>query len=127
MQALQGRVPGLYIEKSGTPNATNNRILIRGVNTLGDNNPMYNVDGVPTKRPNVFQGLSAGSIVSVQVLKSASASSIYGARASTGVVVVTTKNGSDKKGEVKVEFNSNSNCSVELLTKAFWDRDVITP
>ncbi|WP_205461835.1 SusC/RagA family TonB-linked outer membrane protein [Mangrovibacterium lignilyticum] len=107
MQALQGRVPGLYIEKNGSPNAANSRILIRGVNTLGDNNPLYIIDGVPTKRPEVFQGLSAGSIVSVQVLKDASASSIYGARASNGVVIVTTRNGSEKKGKVKVEFNSN--------------------
>lgn len=107
MQAMQGRVPGLYIEKNGSPNATNSRILIRGVNTLGDNNPLYIIDGVPTKRPEVFQGLSAGSIVSVQVLKDASASSIYGARASNGVVIVTTKNGSEKNGKVKVEFNSN--------------------
>ncbi len=107
MQAMQGRVPGLFIEKSGTPNAANSRILIRGVNTLGDNNPLYIIDGVPTKRPEVFQGLSAGSIVSVQVLKDASASSIYGSRASNGVVIVTTKNGSDKNGKVKVEFNSN--------------------
>ncbi|MFV0267935.1 MAG: SusC/RagA family TonB-linked outer membrane protein, partial [Draconibacterium sp.] len=107
MQALQGQVPGLYIEKTGTPSATSSRILIRGVNTLGDNNPLYIIDGVPTKRPEVFQGLSAGSIVSVQVLKDASASSIYGARASNGVVIVTTKNGSDRKGGVKVGFNSN--------------------
>ena len=107
MQALQGRVPGLYIEKTGSPAGTNSRILIRGVNTLGDNNPLYIIDGVPTKRPEVFQSLSASSIVSVQVLKDASASSIYGARASNGVVIVTTKNGSDKKGKVNVQFNSN--------------------
>ena len=107
MQALQGRVPGLYIEKSGSPNGTNSRILIRGVNTLGDNNPLYIIDGVPTKRPEVFQNLSPGSIVSVQVLKDASASSIYGARASNGVVIVTTKNGAKQDGEVHVQFNSN--------------------
>ncbi|GAF02900.1 SusC/RagA family TonB-linked outer membrane protein [Saccharicrinis fermentans] len=107
MQALQGRVPGLYIEKSGSPSGTNSRILIRGVNTLGDNNPLYIIDGVPTKRPEVFQGISPGSIVSVQVLKDASASSIYGSRASNGVVIVTTKNGSDNEGRVKVQFNSN--------------------
>jgi TonB-linked SusC/RagA family outer membrane protein len=107
MQALQGRVPGLYIEKSGSPSGTNSRILIRGVNTLGDNNPLYIIDGVPTKRPEVFQNLSAGSIVSVQVLKDASASSIYGSRASNGVVIVTTKNGSKQDGGVKVQFNSN--------------------
>ncbi len=107
MQALQGRVPGLYIEKSGSPNGTNSRILIRGVNTLGDNNPLYIIDGIPTKRPEVFQNLSPGSIVSVQVLKDASASSIYGSRASNGVVIVTTKNGAKQDGEVHVQFNSN--------------------
>lgn len=107
MQALQGRVPGLYIEKSGSPNGANSRILIRGVNTLGDNNPLYIIDGVPTKRPDVFQNLSTGSIVSVQVLKDASASSIYGARASNGVVIVTTKNGANQDGDVHIQFNSN--------------------
>ncbi len=107
MQSLQGRVPGLYIEKTGSPTGTNSRILIRGVNTLGDNNPLYIIDGVPTKRPEVFQSLSPGSIVSVQVLKDASASSIYGSRASNGVVIVTTKNGADKKGKIDVQFNSN--------------------
>jgi TonB-linked SusC/RagA family outer membrane protein len=106
MQALQGQVPGLYIEKTGSPNAANSRILIRGVNTLGDNNPLYIIDGVPTKRPEVFQSLG-GSIESVQVLKDASASSIYGARASNGVVIVTTKNGSKNKGGVSIRFNSN--------------------
>ncbi|HKJ41893.1 MAG TPA: TonB-dependent receptor [Sunxiuqinia sp.] len=107
MQALQGRVPGLYIEKTGSPTGTNSRILIRGVNTLGDNNPLYIIDGVPTKRPEVFQGISPGAVESVQVLKDASASSIYGSRASNGVVIVTTKNGSDKDGKVHVQFNSN--------------------
>ena len=55
MQALQGRVPGLYIEKDGSPNGTNSRILIRGANTLGNNNPLYIIDGIPTTRPEVFQ------------------------------------------------------------------------
>jgi TonB-linked SusC/RagA family outer membrane protein len=113
MQALQGRVPGLYIEKTGSPSGANSRILIRGENTLGDNNPLYIIDGVPTKRPEVFQALSPGSIVSVQVLKDASASSIYGARASNGVVIVTTKNGSKQKGEVNVQFNSNFSVQTE--------------
>ncbi len=107
MQALQGRVPGLYIEKTGSPNAANSRILIRGVNTLGDNNPLYIIDGVPTKRPEVFQSLNPGSIESVQILKDASASSIYGSRASNGVVIVTTNNGANKAGKVNIQFNSN--------------------
>lgn len=107
MQALQGRVPGLYIEKSGSPSGTNSRILIRGANTLGNNDPLYVIDGVPTKRPEVFQGISPSAIVSVQVLKDASASSIYGSRASNGVIIVTTKNGADNDGKVKVQFTSN--------------------
>ncbi|WP_346858363.1 TonB-dependent receptor [uncultured Draconibacterium sp.] len=113
MQALQGRVPGLYIEKTGSPSGTNSRILIRGENTLGNNDPLYIIDGVPTKRPEVFQGLSAGSIVSVQVLKDASASSIYGARASNGVVIVTTKNGAKQDGKINVQFNSNVSIQTE--------------
>lgn len=73
MQALQGRVPGLYIEADGSPSGSNRRVLIRGLNTLGDNSPLYIIDGVPTKRPEVFQNLNPNSIQSIQVLKDASA------------------------------------------------------
>ncbi|WKN32845.1 TonB-dependent receptor [Porifericola rhodea] len=107
-QALQGRVPGLYIERSGDPTGTNQQILIRGANTLGDNNPLYIIDGVPTTRPEVFASLNPSVIESVQVLKDASAASIYGSRASNGVLIVSTKNrvgGGDKK--FNVQFNSN--------------------
>ncbi|MCF8307761.1 MAG: TonB-dependent receptor [Bacteroidales bacterium] len=113
MQALQGRVPGLYIEKTGSPTGSNNTVLVRGVNTLGDNNPLYIIDGIPTKRPEVFQSLSPGSISSVQVLKDASASSVYGARASNGVIIVETKDGSQNEGGVKVEFNSHVSMQTE--------------
>ena len=84
MQALQGRVAGLYIEKDGSPNGANSRILIRGANTLGNNDPLYVIDGIPTTRPEVFQNMDPANIASVQVLKDASAESIYGARASNG-------------------------------------------
>jgi TonB-dependent starch-binding outer membrane protein SusC len=53
MQALQGRVAGLYIEKDGSPNGSNGRILIRGANTLGNNDPLYIIDGIPTTRPDL--------------------------------------------------------------------------
>lgn len=107
MQALQGRVPGLYIEKTGSPNGTNSRILIRGANTLGNNDPLYVIDGIPTTRPEVFQNLNPATIESIQVLKDASSESIYGARASNGVVIVTTKNGGDTGGKVHFQFNSS--------------------
>ena len=57
MQSLQGRVSGLYIEKDGSPNGSNGRILIRGANTLGNNDPLYIIDGIPTTRPEVFQNI----------------------------------------------------------------------
>jgi TonB-linked SusC/RagA family outer membrane protein len=107
MQALQGRVAGLYIEKDGSPNGSNSRILIRGANTLGNNDPLYVIDGIPTTRPEVFQNMNPANIESVQVLKDASAESIYGARASNGVIIVTTKNGGDTNGKVVFQFNSS--------------------
>ena len=112
MQSLQGRVPGLYIESDGAPSGGNRRILIRGLNTLGDPNPLYIIDGVPTKRPEVLQNLNPNSIQSIQVLKDASASSIYGARASNGVVIVTTKEGKGKD-RMQIQFNSS------LTTEAY--------
>jgi len=103
MQALQGRVAGLYVEKNGSPNGESSRILIRGSNTLGNTDPLYIIDGAPTKNPQIFQSLNPGSIESIQILKDASAASIYGSRASNGVIIVTTKNGS---GKVNVQLNS---------------------
>ncbi|MEO7049805.1 MAG: SusC/RagA family TonB-linked outer membrane protein [Ferruginibacter sp.] len=107
MQALQGRVAGLYIEKDGSPNGSNGRILIRGANTLGNNDPLYVIDGIPTTRPEVFQNMDPATISSVQVLKDASAESIYGSRASNGVIIVTTKNGGNSNGKVIFQFNSS--------------------
>lgn len=108
MQALQGRVAGLYIEKNGgSPNGSNSRILIRGSNTLGVNDPLYIIDGIPTTRPEVFQNLDPAVIASVQVLKDASAASVYGARASNGVIIVTTKNGGNTNGKVNIQLNSS--------------------
>ncbi|APQ17772.1 SusC/RagA family TonB-linked outer membrane protein [Maribacter hydrothermalis] len=106
MQALQGRVGGLFIEKSGDPTGLSSRILIRGLTTLGNNDPLYVIDGVPTKRQEVFASLNPATIESIQVLKDASASSIYGSRAANGVIVVSTKGG--LKGErLTVSINSN--------------------
>ena len=113
MQALQGRVAGLYIEKDGSPNGSNGRILIRGANTLGNNDPLYIIDGIPTTRPEVFQNMNPANIESIQVLKDASAESIYGARASNGVIIVTTKSGGDTNGKVEFQFNSSISAQSE--------------
>ncbi len=112
MQAMQGRVPGLFVEKSGDPSGTSSRILIRGVNTLGNNDPLYVIDGVPTTRQEVMSSINPSTIESIQVLKDASASSLYGARAGNGVIIVTTKN-RVKGNEEKYEISFNSNFSVQ--------------
>ena len=114
IQALQGRVPGLYVATDGDPGAQNNTIAVRGFNTLGFTAPLYVIDGVPTITPSIFQGLDPNSIQTIQVLKDASAESIYGSRASNGVIIVTTKQGA--KGRVKMEFN-NSITSANYATK----------
>ncbi len=114
MQALQGRVPGLYITSDGDPGAANNTIAVRGFNTLGFNAPLYVIDGVPTILPSVFQSLDPSSIQTIQVLKDASAETIYGSRASNGVIIVTTKQGA--KGKVSMQFN-NSVTVENLMTK----------
>ncbi len=113
MQALEGRVAGLYIEKDGSVNGATSRILIRGANTLGDNNPLYIIDGIPTTRPEVFQNLSPSNIASIQVLKDASAESIYGSRASNGVIIVTTKTGGNTQDKIQFQFNSTTSVESE--------------
>jgi TonB-linked SusC/RagA family outer membrane protein len=105
IQAMQGRVPGLYVATDGDPGAQNNTIAVRGFNTLGYTAPLYVIDGVPTIIPTVFQSLDPNSIQTIQVLKDASAETIYGSRASNGVIIVTTKQGA--RGKVKMDFNNN--------------------
>src|SRR5699024_12349013 len=102
MKSLQGRIPGLSVTTDGSPNG-NTTIRIRGVNTLGNNDPLFVIDGVPTKTA-AYQQLNPNAIESIQVLKDAAASSIYGARASNGVIMITTK---EAGSETKVDFNNS--------------------
>ncbi len=102
LQALQGKVPGVLITTNGDPGA-GATVRIRGGSTLvsGSNDPLYVIDGVPTTGG--IELLNPNDIESMQVLKDASSSSIYGSRASNGVILITTKKG--KKGESKIEFS----------------------
>ncbi|MCU7548697.1 TonB-dependent receptor [Chitinophagaceae bacterium LB-8] len=124
MRALQGRVPGLYVEATGQPNGSNSKVLIRGLNTLGDPNPLYIIDGIPTKDPMVFGSINPSAIASVQVLKDASAASIYGARASNGVIIVTTKDGRGRAGQERVSVQFNA--SVSTQTEKPWREDALS-
>ena len=91
MNALQGQVNGVQVTGAGGPGASP-RVIIRGVSTINGSDPLYVVDGMPVGTNINF--LNQNDIESMQVLKDASASAIYGTRASNGVVLITTKKGS---------------------------------
>lgn len=89
---LQGQAAGVTVIASGQP-GENPSVKIRGANTFGNNQPLYVVDGVPTTN---VSDINPNDVASMQVLKDASSASIYGARASNGVIVITTKKGNGK-------------------------------
>jgi len=95
MQQLQGEIPGVQINTDGNPGA-GTTVLIRGqgLGPLGFNAPLYIVDGVPLNTNTGLEELNPADVASVQVLRDAASSSIYGARAANGVIVITTKKGS---------------------------------
>lgn len=95
---LQGQVSGLTVVSSGAPGQAP-QIKLRGFNTFGNNTPLYVVDGVPTQNIN---DLNPNDVANMQVLKDAGAASIYGSRASNGVIIITTKKGN---GKVKVSYD----------------------
>lgn len=107
MQAMQGRVAGVKITSDGSPSGGNTSVLIRGVGTLNKTNPLYIIDGIPTKSG--MQELNPNDIASIQVLKDAASASIYGSRASNGVIVITTKTG--KRGKMRVNFQNYTSFS----------------
>ncbi|OKS86077.1 SusC/RagA family TonB-linked outer membrane protein [Mucilaginibacter polytrichastri] len=101
-QILQGKAAGVAVtQNTGAPGDGIN-IRIRGIGTINNNSPLYVIDGVPT--PNGINEISPNDIESISVLKDASSAAIYGARASNGVVLVTTKKG--KNGPPKVNVNA---------------------
>lgn len=104
LQALQGQVAGLHITKDGTPGGAATSVLVRGINTLGNNDPLYIVDGQPVGSM-IVERLNPYDIQSLQVLKDAASASIYGSRASNGVIIITTK--SANGNSFKVDFNSS--------------------
>ena len=107
IKSLQGHVPGMFVTSDGSPSGSGTTIRIRGIGTLNNNDPLYVIDGVPTKAG--MHELNPNDIESIQVLKDASSASIYGSRAANGVIIVTTKKG--KKGKIQVNLNAYSNIS----------------
>lgn len=99
-EALQGKIAGVNIMKSGGNAGAGVSVKIRGVKSFGSNEPLYIIDGFPGDIDNV----NPQDIQSMEVLKDGAAAAIYGSVAANGVVIITTKNG--KKGETHIDFNT---------------------
>lgn len=122
--AMQGKMAGIQISNPGSGPAARPEIRIRGVSTLGYNDPLYVIDGIPLTEGganasstsnarfgtfrgnvNVFNMINPNDIESISVLKDASATAIYGVRASNGVILITTKRGSEGKTNVDLSMS----------------------
>lgn len=119
-QVLQGRVPGLSVAAgSGQPGSTAN-VYIRGATSIsGSTTPLYVIDGIPVES-SVFSTLNPNDFESVDVLKDAAATSLYGSRGANGVLVITTKRGKTGKTvfnyDVQGGFSERSSTKFEMLT-----------
>ncbi len=131
LKSLQGKVPGVDIRVGqGAPGAAT-RIQIRGISSIGlSTQPLIVVDGVPYSNNSVgsgdafagggasgtgFANLDANDIASINVLKGAAAAVLYGSRAANGVILITTKSGTAKKGAKPLNVNYKSSFSVEKI------------
>ena len=130
VQSLQGRVPGVRVSTDGSPSGGNTGIVIRGVGTLNNTAPLLVIDGVPTKSG--MHELNPNDIETIQVLKDAASASIYGSRASNGVIIITTKKG--KNGRMRINFDHYTSVSsyanrtkvlnAEQFGQALWQANV---
>lgn len=101
MEALQGKVSGLDITKTSGEAGAGVNILLRGSRSIyGDNSPLFIIDGLPGS----YDDLNPNDIESVDVMKDASATAIYGSAGANGVIIITTKRGS--QGKVKINFDA---------------------
>lgn len=118
-QKLHGRAPGVTVSTSGSPGDATN-VRIRGISSFGNNDPLYIIDGIPIQDKGNLN-LNPNDIETLQVLKDPSTASIYGSRASNGVIVITTKQG--KPGKTKLTFNGSYSLANSVKG---WDDILIT-
>ncbi|VTP99868.1 TonB-dependent receptor plug domain-containing protein [Sphingobacterium daejeonense] len=104
-EGLQGQTSGVQVTSTGGSPGTPPAVRIRGIGTVNDNNPLYVVDGLPQSD---IGWLNPNDIVSMEVLKDASATAIYGSRAANGVIMVTTAKGAQRSNELSnlISFDS---------------------
>jgi TonB-linked SusC/RagA family outer membrane protein len=104
LQRLDAVVPGVTVQNSGSPGARTT-VRIRGVSSFHDNDPLYIVDGTPVQ-DSYINWLNPADAQEIQVLKDASAASIYGSRASNGVVIIETKKGRPGGRQARLEVRT---------------------
>jgi len=112
-QVLQGQVAGVQITQSTGAPGEDISIRIRGEGTIGNNSPLFIVDGIPTRD---ISFLNPADLASLTVLKDAAAASIYGSRASAGVIVITTKSGKTGKSTSEINYYSGIQRASNLPT-----------
>jgi TonB-linked SusC/RagA family outer membrane protein len=112
LYSMQGKANGVQITGSGGP-GDSPRVIIRGVTTINGSDPLYVVDGVPMADNTNINFLNQNDIESIEVLKDASSAAIYGTRGANGVILVTTKKGS----EGKVKFQVSASLGMQTLSK----------
>ena len=131
--ALQGTAAGVYIQQgSGVPGGGSTSILIRGKNTMtGNTEPLYIIDGIPFNTssinpvgvattgvfglPDALSFISPNDIESIEILKDADATAIYGTRGANGVVLVTTKKGKKGKASVHITYSNTTSVTPQRL------------
>ena len=121
VQLIQGKVSGLSISKAGGDPNGGFEIRLRGMSTIGSNlGPLIVIDGVPVSNdgipgsPNALSLINPNDIASFTILKDASATAIYGSRASNGVIIITTKTG---RAGAEPRFNFNTTFSASYIDR----------
>ncbi len=100
---LQGRAAGIFVTSDGDPGGESSKVRIRGFGSFGQSDPLFIIDGVPANFT-TFNNLNPNDVESIQVLKDAAAASVYGARAASGVVIVSTKKGKSGKAKITLDM-----------------------
>lgn len=112
-QALQGKIAGVDIVSQGGTPGGGTRIMVRGIGTLNNSAPLYIVDGMYMTS---IDHVNPSDIESIDVLKDASSAAIYGSRAANGVVIVTTKSGTNTESKPQIELSANIGVQVASKT-----------
>lgn len=127
LNSLAGRLPGVQVNTDASPGGGGSNIRIRGMGTMNSCDPLLIIDGIPTTEN--LNSLNSADIESIQVLKDAASASIYGSRASNGVLIITTKRAKTDRISVNVSYSATAQTVAKTYKmldanqwgKVYWD------